>query len=53
VLLADDGGRLPKHVGGKITCTYTICFACASSWCFNKLHGINNITTVLGVQVAK
>jgi hypothetical protein len=46
VLLPDDGGRPPKHVGGKIICIRTICFVCAISWFFNKkygLHGINYI----------
>jgi len=36
VLLADDGGRTPKHVGGNIIRMYFTYFVCASIGFFNS-----------------
>ena len=44
--VTDDGGRLPKYVGGRIICIHIymcvcvcvcVCAVCASSWLFNKI----------------
>lgn len=35
-MLRSGGGRLPKHVGGKIICIHTICFARGIGW-FNNM----------------
>jgi len=36
VLLADDGGRTPKHVAGNIICMYFTYFVYASIGVFNS-----------------
>jgi hypothetical protein len=37
VLLPDDDGRPPEHLGGSSICTGRICFVCASSLFFDKI----------------
>jgi len=46
LLLRDDGGRSPKHVGRYIICTYFTCFVCASCWVFSK----NKYNVLLGTN---
>jgi hypothetical protein len=36
MLLPDDGGGMPKHVGGQIVRMYFICFVCAGNWVFDN-----------------
>lgn len=46
MLLSNDGGRLPKHVGGSVIRMY-VGLICASRWGFNKIILVGELLVAL------